>query len=144
MKHVLVTGAAGFLGSHIAMHHLEAGDEVVGVDNFCSSAKNSNHLKALLSYETYTHIEEDVCTDFRSWLDLTKPIDLIYNFACPASPPAYQAMPISTMMTCTVGTANMLDLASLHECILVHASTSEVYGDPEMSPQNESYRGHVN
>lgn len=145
MKTVLVTGAAGFLGSHLAMYHLEAGDKVVGVDNFCSSAEDSDHLKALKAFETFRFLEKDVCEDTKTWHGLpAEQIDLIYNFACPASPPAYQSMPISTMMACTVGTANMLDLAFDHKCVLVHASTSEVYGDPDCSPQPENYRGNVN
>lgn len=144
MKNVLVTGAAGFLGSHLCRHHLEAGDRVLGVDNFCSSDQDSEHLKRLLTFKDFTLVEEDVCTDFRGWLDLTKPIDLIYNMACPASPPTYQSMPVLTMLTCTVGVANVLDLAGLHKAVVVHASTSEVYGEPLRSPQDEKLRSHVN
>ncbi len=142
MKTVLVTGAAGFLGSHLVRHHLEAGDFVVGVDNHCSSDPNSRHLKELRTYEYFKFVEADICESFEKWEPFV--LDLIYNFACPASPPRYQAIPVLTMMTCTLGTANMLDLAHKHGCPLVHASTSEIYGDPEVSPQNESYRGRVN
>jgi UDP-glucuronate decarboxylase len=73
-----------------------------------------------------------------------KGIDVIYNFACPASPPRYQEIPVKTLLTCTTGTANILDIARMHESVLVHASTSEVYGDPVSSPQPETYRGNVN
>lgn len=84
---------------------------------------------------------DDALDDFGSaHLD----IELIYNFACPASPPRYQAMPVETMMTCVVGTKNMLDVAKQHNAKIVHASTSEIYGDPHVSPQREDYRGCVN
>jgi UDP-glucuronate decarboxylase len=144
MKNVLVTGAAGFLGSHLCKHHLDAGDRVWGLDNYCSSDPNSAHLKDLLAYETFTFIEGDICDDHTEWFSRPSKLDLILNFACPASPPVYQAMPIHTMMTCTVGTANVLELAQRHGAVMVHASTSEVYGDPESSPQKETYRGRVN
>lgn len=145
MKTVIVTGAAGFLGSHLSKHHLDAGDWVLGVDDFSSSEPNSAHLNELKAYETFQFVDASVCDDYKTWMpELKRSIDLVYNFACPASPPIYQAMPVHTMMTCVVGTGNMLELASLHGAILVHASTSEVYGDPAFTPQPESYRGCVN
>lgn len=145
MKSVLVTGVAGFIGSHLAMHHLVKGDRVVGVDNFCSSDEHSDHLKELRSFETFTFVQADVCDDWHGWNGYLRPrLDLVYNFACPASPPAYQAMPVQTMMTCTVGVANVLDLAKETGAVVVHASTSEVYGDPTVTPQAEGYRGNVN
>ena len=149
MKRVLVTGAAGFLGSHLAKHHLEAGDRVLGIDDFCSSTKTSAHLKDLCAYETFTFSESDIAEsnfDFavKSFRSRFGMLDLIYNFACPASPPRYQEMPVHTMLTCVVGTEHMLKLAEDHEAVLVHASTSEVYGDPDRTPQSESYRGCVN
>jgi UDP-glucuronate decarboxylase len=142
-----VTGVAGFLGSHLAKHHLEAGDRVLGLDDFCSSDKGSAHLKDLCSYELFSFIEQDIGEPLRlgnHWYERNGGLDLIYNFACPASPPRYQEMPIHTMLTCVVGTERMLALAEDHEAVLVHASTSEVYGDPDRSPQPESYRGCVN
>lgn len=156
---VLVTGAAGFLGSHLMLHHLKRGDTVLGIDNFCSSEPNSDHanLIRLLCNTNGKHgllLDGDITengdhglwgcfTEFESQ-GLGNRFDIIYNFACPASPPQYQEMPILTMMTCVAGTGAVLDMASKHKAVVVHASTSEVYGDPEHSPQRESYRGRVN
>src|SRR5579871_1159397 len=140
MKNVLVTGAAGFLGSHLTKHHLEKGDRVWGVDDFCSSSDSSEHHDDLLGYENYTFLKHDITEP----LPTNRRFDLIYNFACPASPPRYQEMPIHTMLTCVVGTERILDLAAHHGAVVVHASTSEIYGDPAMSPQAETYRGCVN
>lgn len=154
MKRVVVTGAAGFLGSHLAKHHLDAGDQVMGIDDFSSSSASSEHLKDLRAHENFTfelcNITKSTADDaVGGWAWRQKGIDVIYNFACPASPPRYQDMPVHTMMTCVVGTERMLRLAERYStdrrnCVLVHASTSEVYGDPEHSPQKESYRGCVN
>lgn len=150
---ILVTGAAGFLGSHLALHHLKRGDQVLGIDNFCSSDPNSHHVQLIRSLGGML-VEGDVVENGDSGIlgafekfksaGLGDSLDLIYNFACPASPPIYQNMPILTMMTCVAGTAAVLDLADAHDAIVVHASTSEVYGDPEKNPQAESYWGHVN
>ena len=151
MKDVIVTGAAGFLGSHIAKHHLDAGDRVLGIDNFCSSfgcwpGKPSEHYKLLMDHPSrnYGYMHQDIThPDVLEFLVRNKP-QLIYNFACPASPPRYQAMPVETMMTCVVGTRNMLEHAKRTGAVVVHASTSEIYGDPDVTPQPESYRGIVN
>jgi len=146
MKNVLVTGAAGFLGSHLCLHHLQAGDRVWGVDNFSSSASGSKHYRRLLLDRSFEFTMADICDYGSGWPDWTKgaKFDLIYNFACPASPPRYQSIPVETMLTCVQGTRNVLALAREHGAVLVHASTSEVYGDPDVSPQQESYRGRVN
>jgi len=146
MRTVLVTGVAGFLGSHLAKHHLDQGDEVVGIDNFCSSSPGSQHFQDLNKRKNFTFLHRDICAflfDHIGEFCFNMP-DVIYNFACPASPPIYQEMPVLTMQTCVVGTMNMLELASKTGAVLVHASTSEVYGDPTVSPQQESYRGYVN
>jgi len=142
-KHVLITGSAGFLGSHLAEYHLLNGDRVYGVDNYSSSNPLSKHHKKLQGMGDYLFIKADICTSnlYSSFKDI--PLDLIYNFACPASPPRYQETPIETTLTCVVGTNNVINLAK-KKTVVIHASTSEVYGDPDISPQNESYRGSVN
>jgi UDP-glucuronate decarboxylase len=149
MKRIVVTGAAGFLGSHLAKYHLEIGDEVLGIDDFSSSRRQTQHLKELLTHKNFVFYESNITQPAASdyideWQNRFKGIDIIYNFACPASPPRYQALPIHTMLTCVVGTERMLRVAANYEAVLVHASTSEVYGDPSISPQPESYRGCVN
>jgi UDP-glucuronate decarboxylase len=130
------------------MHHLERGDKVLCIDNFCSAlgtiSNPSPHFRELLSFENFSYMPSDIAgpnmlQELSDWEG-----DLIYNFACPASPPRYQAMPVETMLTCVVGTRNMLEVARRTGAVLVHASTSEVYGDPEHSPQAEKYRGCVN
>jgi len=154
MSNVLITGAAGFLGSHLMLHHLKKGDNVLGLDNYSSSKRDSRHIKLLR--ELYSPDRYSLCdVDITEYMDVMWEVDkfnakcpgkfdLIYNFACPASPPRYQEIPVETLLTCTVGTANILQLAKQNGSIVVHASTSEVYGDPIVSPQPETYRGNVN
>lgn len=159
MKNVLITGVAGFLGSHLALYHLEKGDKVYGYDNFSTAlgdiSNPSAHFKRLLEYDTFEFHECDISggdgylssfyTDSKSVSHrLRVNFDLIYNMACPASPPRYQEMPIQTMLTCVQGVHNILRLAYDNNAILVHASTSEVYGDPVITPQPETYKGSVN
>lgn len=145
---VIVTGGAGFLGSHLSLYHLRQGDKVIILDNFSSSKRNSPHLDMLKAYQNKNQalIEDvDICdTNALCALHSFKPFDVIYNFACPASPPVYQSMPVETLLTCTLGTRNVFDLATKDHSIVVHASTSEVYGDPTENPQSETYRGNVN
>lgn len=151
---VFITGAAGFLGSHLMLHHLKRGDSVLGADNYSSSKRDSRHIKLLR--ELYSPDRYSLCdVDITEYMDILwefekfnakcpGKFDLIYNFACPASPPRYQNIPVETLLTCTVGTANVLQMAKQHGSVVVHASTSEVYGDPIVSPQPETYRGNVN
>lgn len=147
-RNVLITGAAGFLGSHLVTHHLTNGDFVIGVDNFCTSmgddVKKSFWQEAHILNKNYHFIKTDICDV--GWLNEVyhEKFDLIYNFACPASPPRYQALPLETFMTCTLGYKNVLEIAKRSKSIVVHASTSEVYGDPITSPQEETQWGNVN
>lgn len=141
-KVVFITGVAGFLGSHIAIRHLKRGDEVWGVDDFSSSKPKSLHMSYMSTFDRFNFREADICQPLK-WYGTTK-YDIIYNFACPASPPIYQEIPVKTMMTCTTGVENVLNVASKHGSIVVHASTSEIYGDPNESPQKETHWGNVN
>jgi UDP-glucuronate decarboxylase len=136
MKKILVTGGAGFLGSHLCERLLNEGNEVICVDNFFTGTKeNVVHLLDNHYFELIRH-------------DVTMPLfvetDEIYNLACPASPVHYQYNPIKTIKTSVMGAINMLGLAKRTNAKILHASTSEVYGDPEIHPQDESYWGNVN
>jgi UDP-glucuronate decarboxylase len=136
LRRILVTGGAGFLGSHLCEFLLEAGHHVICADNFSTGLeRNISHLR---DFETFSVIRHDVVDP----IDLE--IDEIYNLACPASPPHYQADPIRTMRTSVLGALNMLDLAHRRRAKIFQASTSEVYGDPHIHPQPESYLGNVN
>jgi UDP-glucuronate decarboxylase len=135
-KRVLVTGGAGFLGSHLIDRLLERGDEVVCVDNLFTGAKrNIDHLHGNPRFEFMRH---DVC--FPLYIE----VDEIYNLACPASPIHYQYDPVQTTKTSVHGAINMLGLAKRLKCRIFQASTSEVYGDPHVHPQKEDYWGNVN
>lgn len=136
MKRVLVTGGAGFIGSHLCERLLNEGNDVICLDNyFTGSKKNVAHLLDNPYFELVRH-------------DVTAPyfaeVDEIYNLACPASPVHYQYNPIKTIKTSVMGAINMLGLAKRVKARILQASTSEVYGDPEIHPQTEDYWGHVN
>ena len=136
-KNILITGGAGFVGSHLCKRLLEEGNNIICLDNlFTGSKKNIYNLMNNSSFEFVNH-------------DITKPyyrdkIDEIYNLACPASPIHYQKNPIKTVKTCTIGVINMLGLAKKNNAKILQASTSEIYGDPEIHPQTEKYNGNVN
>lgn len=135
-RRILVTGGAGFLGSHLIDRLLDQGHEVLCVDNLFSSTKrNIDHLHANPRFEFLRH---DVC------FPLYVEVDEIYNLACPASPIHYQHDPIQTLKTSVHGAINVLGLAKRLKCRVLQASTSEVYGDPAVHPQTESYWGNVN
>lgn len=135
-RRVLVAGGAGFLGSHLCERLLREGHDVICVDNFSTGRmENLTHLRDI---STFTVLRHDVVHA----LDLA--VDEIYNLACPASPPHYQADPIHTMKTNVIGSLNLLELATRYEARIMQASTSEVYGDPSVHPQPESYWGNVN
>jgi UDP-glucuronate decarboxylase len=133
---VLVTGGAGFLGSHLVDRLLERGDEVLCVDNlFTGDKSNIDHLSGHPRFEFMRH---DIC------FPLYVEVDAIYNLACPASPIHYQHDPVQTTKTSVIGAINMLGLAKRLKVPIFQASTSEVYGDPSVHPQPESYWGNVN
>ncbi|WP_299109914.1 UDP-glucuronic acid decarboxylase family protein [uncultured Tenacibaculum sp.] len=136
MKRILVTGGAGFIGSHLCERLLKEGNEVISLDNyFTGSKKNIIHLLDNPYFEVVRH-------------DITEPyyaeVDEVYNLACPASPIHYQHDPIKTIKTSVVGATNMLGLAKRIDAKILQASTSEVYGDPHIHPQPETYWGNVN
>lgn len=138
MKRILVTGGAGFIGSHLCERLLKEGNEVLCLDNLSTgSEKNVEDLRKEKNFSFIHH-------DINNFLDLEGEIDEIFNLACPASPLHYQKDPISTMMTNVLGLKNVLDLAEGKKAKILQASTSEVYGDPEESPQKENYKGRVN
>jgi len=135
-KRILVTGGAGFLGSHLCEKLLSQGDEVICLDNyFTGSKKNIVHLIENPYFELIRH---DIT------MSVFLEVDEIYNLACPASPVHYQYNPIKTVKTSVMGAINMLGLAKRIKAKILQASTSEVYGDPEVHPQKEDYWGHVN
>jgi len=135
--HILVTGGAGFLGSYLCDRLINDGHTVVCVDNFISGfRRNIQHLE---DHSRFTLIDHDIVDPL--FLDH---VDIIYNLACPASPIHYQTNPVKTVKTNVIGCINMLGMAKKHGAKILQASTSEVYGDPQVSPQGEDYFGNVN
>jgi len=132
----LITGGAGFLGSHLSDRLIADGHEVLCVDNFYTGSKDN--IRHLIGHKRFELIRHDV------WLPLYVEVDRIYNLACPASPVHYQNDPTATTKTSVLGAINMLGLAKRRKARILQASTSEVYGDPQMHPQPETYWGHVN
>ena len=131
----LVTGGAGFVGYNLCKRLLQQGDEVICLDDMTSGMPQ--HVDELQRYEHCHFLRHDVCEP------VTLKVDRIFNLACPASPPAYQADPIKTVLTSVLGVRNMLELALANDARLLHTSTSEIYGDPLEHPQRESYNGNV-
>lgn len=136
MKRILVTGGAGFVGSHLCESLLADGNEVICLDNYFTGRKQN--IFHLLENNKFELIRHDVIEPFYA------EVDEIYNLACPASPPFYQKNPIKTMKTSILGSFNMLGLAKRLDAKILQASTSEVYGNPHVHPQNETYWGNVN
>jgi len=136
LKRILVTGGAGFLGSHLCEQLVEQGHDVICLDNFFTSQKSN--IAHLLCHSNFELVRHDVTHAL--WLE----VDEIYNLACPASPVHYQYNPIKTIKTSVMGAINMLGVAKRTKAKIFQASTSEIYGDPAIHPQPESYRGNVN
>ncbi|PJA01698.1 NAD-dependent dehydratase [bacterium (Candidatus Gribaldobacteria) CG_4_10_14_0_2_um_filter_41_16] len=138
MKTILITGGAGFIGSHLCEKLLKQGNQVICLDNFFTGSKKN--IEPWLTQKNFQLIEHDIIEPFFT----DEKIDQIYNLACPASPIGYQLNSIRTVKTTTIGVINMLGMAKLHGERILQASTSEVYGDPAEHPQKESYWGNVN
>ncbi len=138
-KRICVAGGAGFLGSHLCERLVGDGHSVVALDNFHTGGREN--VAHLLSTGRLVVVDHDITRPFPSGL---APFDEIYNLACPASPVHYQSDPVYTLDVCATGTRNLLERAAFDGARFFHASTSEVYGDPEMHPQRESYWGNVN
>ena len=136
MKRILITGGAGFVGSHLCKRLLNEGNEVICLDNYFTGAKKN--IVELLDHPYFEMVRHDITESYYA------EVDEIYNLACPASPVHYQYNPIKTIKTSVLGAINVLGLAKRVKAKVLQASTSEVYGDPLVHPQPESYWGHVN
>ena len=136
MKRILVTGGAGFVGSHLCKRLINEGNEVICLDNFFTG--NKQNVKDLLNNINFELVRHDICEPYFA------EVDEIYHLACPASPVHYQYNPIKTLKTSVIGSLNILGLAKRTNSKVLLASTSEVYGDPKVHPQNETYWGNVN
>ncbi|MGL4908726.1 MAG: UDP-glucuronic acid decarboxylase family protein [Bacteroidales bacterium] len=136
MKRILITGGAGFVGSHLCERLLNEGNDIICLDNYFTGAKEN--VAHLLNHPYFELVRHDVISPFYA------EVDEIYNLACPASPVHYQYNPIKTIKTSVMGAINLLGLAKRVKCKILQASTSEVYGDPSLHPQPETYWGNVN
>ena len=136
MSRIIVTGGAGFIGSHLCKKLVENGDDVVCVDSLFTGSKDN--IKELMDHDNFSFVEHDIVEPYFD------EADQIYNLACPASPPHYQYNPIHTSKTSVMGAINMLGMARKCGARILQSSTSEVYGDPQVHPQPEEYRGNVN
>ena len=136
-KSILITGGAGFIGSHLCKRLLNDGNKIICLDNLCTGSENN--ISNLIENSDFEYINHDITKPY-----YRQGIDEIYNLACPASPIHYQTNPIKTVKTCTMGVINMLGLAKKNNAKILQASTSEIYGDPEIHPQTEKYNGNVN
>lgn len=136
MKRILITGGAGFIGSHLSEKLLNEGNDIICLDNFFTGSKNN--IRHLIGNNRFELVRHDVINEYLA------EVDQIYNLACPASPIHYQYNPIKTVKTSVMGIINMLGLAKRCKARILQASTSEIYGDPHIHPQVESYWGNVN
>ena len=135
---ILITGAAGFLGSHLCDRFLDLGHEIIGMDNFITGSRSN--IEHLQKHERFSFVEQDVT----QYIDIEGPLDGVLHFASPASPVDYLELPIQTLKVGSLGTHKTLGLAKAKGARYLIASTSEVYGDPQVHPQPETYWGHVN
>lgn len=139
MKTILITGGTGFIGTNLCMRLLKEKNRIICIDN--NYTGRQENIKPLLANPLFTFSKHDICNP----LIIEEKIDQIYNLACPASPPAYQGIhAVQTTKTCILGALNMLELAKKHHATILQASTSEVYGEPSVHPQTETYWGNVN
>lgn len=136
MKRILITGGAGFIGSHLCDRLLNEGNDIICLDNFFTGSKDN--IRHLIGNKKFELVRHDITKEFFA------EVDQIYNLACPASPIHYQYNPIKTVKTSVMGVINMLGLAKRCNATILQASTSEVYGDPKVHPQTEDYWGNVN
>lgn len=136
MKRILITGGAGFVGSHLCERLLNEGNNVICMDNYFTG--NKKNIEHLINNPHFEIIKHDICKPY--FIE----IDEIYNLACPASPFHYQYDAIKTIKTSTLGVINLLGIAKRSRAKILQASTSEIYGDPKIHPQNEAYWGNVN
>lgn len=136
MKRILITGGAGFIGSHLCERLLNEGNDIICLDNFFTGSKDN--IRHLIGNNHFELVRHDITKEYFA------EVDQIYNLACPASPPHYQHNPIKTMKTSVLGAINTLGLAKRCKASILQASTSEVYGDPTVHPQSENYWGNVN
>ena len=136
-KNILITGGAGFIGSHLCKRLLNEGNKIICLDNLFTGSKKN--ISDLINRPDFEFVNHDIVKPY-----YRKGIDQIYNLACPASPIHYQINPIKTIKTCTIGVINILGLSKINNAKILQASTSEVYGDPEVHPQTEKYNGNVN
>ena len=135
-KNILITGGAGFIGSHLCERLLNEGNKIICLDNLFTG--NENNISNLIDNPYFEFVNHDITKPY-----YREEIDQIYNLACPASPIHYQINPIKTIKTCTIGVINILGLAKNNNAKILQASTSEVYGDPDVHPQTEKYNGNV-
>ena len=136
-KNILVTGGAGFIGSHLCKYLIDLGQKIICLDNLYTGSLSN--IQDIYNHPNFEFVNHDIIEPY-----FRENIDEIYNLACPASPMHYQYNPIKTVKTCTIGVINMLGLAKKNNAKILQASTSEVYGDPNIHPQNEMYNGNVN
>lgn len=136
MKRILITGGAGFIGSHLSERLLNEGNDIICLDNFFTGSKDN--IRHLIGHNRFELVRHDIINEYLA------EVDEIYNLACPASPIHYQYNPIKTVKTSVMGIINMLGLAKRCKARILQASTSEVYGDPKIHPQTEDYWGNVN